>query len=102
MKSFRQSKTHGSASARLARDTRGSVSIIAALSLICLMGMAGLAIDYGRITSTRQELQMLADSALIAAATSARSSQDPQTAADISSQISPTTSWRGWCRRNCR
>jgi Mg-chelatase subunit ChlD len=84
MKSFRQSKTHGSASARLARDTRGSVSIIAALSLICLMGMAGLAIDYGRITSTRQELQMLADSALIAAATSARSSQDPQTAADIS------------------
>jgi Mg-chelatase subunit ChlD len=65
-------------------DTRGSVSIIAALSLICLMGMAGLAIDYGRMASTRQELQTLADAALIAAATSARSSQDPQTAADAS------------------
>jgi Flp pilus assembly protein TadG len=68
----------------LGTDVRGSVSIVMALSLIGLMGMVGLAIDYNRMSSTRQELQTLADAAVIAAATSARASQDPQTAADIS------------------
>jgi Mg-chelatase subunit ChlD len=84
MMQFAKSGTRVVASSRLAGDVSGSVSIIAALSLIGLMGMAGLAIDYGRITSTRQELQTMADAALIAAATSARSNQDPQTAADVS------------------
>jgi Mg-chelatase subunit ChlD len=84
MMSFRQTSTGVVFRSRLAADELGSVSIIATLSLIGLMGMAGLAIDYGRMTSTRQELQTLADAALIAAATSARSSQDPQTAAENS------------------
>jgi Mg-chelatase subunit ChlD len=84
MTPFQNNCLGGSLDGALTSDTRGSVSIITSLSLICLMGMAGVAIDYGRISSTRQELQTLADTALISAATSARSNQDPQTAADAS------------------
>jgi Flp pilus assembly protein TadG len=88
---FRQGGDCNTCGLGLAADTRGSVSIITALSIIALMGMVGLAIDYNRITSARQELQTLADTALIAAATSARSNSDPQTAADTSLSVNWTT-----------
>jgi Flp pilus assembly protein TadG len=67
-----------------ARNARGSVSIIAAIAIVALLGMVGLAIDYNRLTAIRQELQNHADTALVAAATSARVNSDPQTAADNS------------------
>jgi Mg-chelatase subunit ChlD len=94
MMSCHQSTVHGSHRLSLATDTRGSVSIIAALSIIGLMGMVGLAIDYNRLTSSRQELQKLADTALIAAATSARVNQDPQTAAENSLSVNWATKRR--------
>jgi Mg-chelatase subunit ChlD len=81
MMCFCRSVTGASFRSLIAADTRGSVSIITAFSIIGLMGMVGLAIDYNRMTSTRQDLQSLADTALVAAATSARVNQDPQTAA---------------------
>ena len=68
----------------LIRDARGSVAIIVALSLIGLVGMVGLAIDYGRVAAARQELQSLADGALVAAATSAKAGSDYQSAASAS------------------
>ncbi len=66
------------------RDNRGSVAIITAIALVSLMGVVGLAIDYSRMSSTRQELQGFADTALVAAATSAKSNTDPQSAANSS------------------
>lgn len=66
---------------RFFRNERGNVALIFAGAIFVLAGMVGLAIDYGRLTSTRQELQSLADNALVAAATSAKSSSDYQTTA---------------------
>lgn len=46
---------------RLRTDTRGSVAIVAALSLPLLAGVAGLAVDLSRMTMTKASLQSIAD-----------------------------------------
>lgn len=46
---------------RLRKDTRGSVAIVAALSLPLLAAMAGLAVDLSRMTMTKASLQNIAD-----------------------------------------
>ena len=66
---------------RLVRDEHGSIAMITAFSILALIGMVGLAIDYGRLLTVRQELQSFADGALVAAATSAKTGSDYQTAA---------------------
>lgn len=48
-------------------DRRGAVGIITALALIPLLLATGGAIDFGRITVMRSELQQAVDSAALAA-----------------------------------
>ena len=74
------SKSVASVALDLRTDTRGNVAIIFALSVFALMGMVGLAIDYGRLAAARQELQSMADNALVTAATSAKMNIDFQAA----------------------
>ncbi len=62
-------------------NRRGSVAIIFAISVFAVLGIVGLAVDYVRLVSTRQELQSLADGALVAAAMSAKTGTDIQDAA---------------------
>lgn len=50
---------------------RGSVAVLAAISLTVLLGMAAMAVDYGRLASCRQSLQNAADAAALAAAADA-------------------------------
>lgn len=42
-------------------DPRGSISIIAALSFVAVIGVAALAVDYGRVLMQRSENQRVAD-----------------------------------------
>lgn len=53
---------------RLARDERGVVTIIFAMILIPLLGMAALAIDYGRASGVKTRLQRAADAGITAVA----------------------------------
>ena len=53
---------------RLRRRPRGQSLILVALSLIVLMGFAGIAIDVGAMMLTRNELQNAADAAALAGA----------------------------------
>jgi hypothetical protein len=50
------------------REERGNTIILAALSLIGLLGMAGLAIDGGMIYMTKSELQKVANAAVLSGA----------------------------------
>jgi Flp pilus assembly protein TadG len=51
-----------------AKDRSGSVAIVFALSLLPVLGIAGAALDYGRATSERVQLQGETDRAALAAA----------------------------------
>jgi Flp pilus assembly protein TadG len=64
-------------------DRRGSISIIAALSFVAVIGMAALAVDYGRVLMQRSENQRIADLAAYGGALvyNATSSTDDATAA---------------------
>src|SRR5215471_19169112 len=48
--------------------TRGFVLVAAAVSIVALLGVVGLAIDIGRLMLAHSELQVFADEAAIAAA----------------------------------
>ena len=52
---------------RFAEDTRGVVAIVFALCLIPILGIASLAIDYGRASQTQTALQQAIDSGIYAA-----------------------------------
>ncbi len=52
-----------------ARDERGTIAVIFAISLVPVLGLAGAAIDYTRATQTRGKLQAATDAAVIAALT---------------------------------
>ena len=64
------------------RNERGSVMVIVALALTVLLGCTGLAVDYGSMALTRQELQNAADAAALAAG------QDMLNGLGLSSQTS--------------
>jgi hypothetical protein len=49
------------------RDTRGTVVVMGALSLVPLLGMAGVALDYGRGLRAQSTLQSATDAAALAA-----------------------------------
>jgi len=57
-----------SASIRMIRDSRGSVSMLFTLSLIAIVGALGLAIDLGRLYSSHQKMQQIVDAAALAGA----------------------------------
>ncbi len=52
----------------LIRRTEGSVAIISAIGLVAFLGMVSLAIDMGQLYTVRNELQNVADAAVLAAA----------------------------------
>ncbi|MEZ5839082.1 MAG: pilus assembly protein [Hyphomicrobiales bacterium] len=56
-----------SAAQRFRRDDRGAVAIVFALTLIPVLGIAGVAIDYSRAELARNHLQDAADAAALAA-----------------------------------
>ncbi|MBQ7129867.1 MAG: hypothetical protein IJO21_02345 [Oscillospiraceae bacterium] len=49
------------------KNERGSVMVIVAIALTSLLGFTGLAVDFGTLAMTRQELQNAADAAALAA-----------------------------------
>lgn len=58
--------------AAFSRDKRGSVNIILAFSLLPMIGLLGLGIDYGIAEATKIKLDNAADSAAIAAVATAK------------------------------
>jgi len=58
---------------------RGQVAIVAALVLPILLGMAGLAVDYGSYAADRRQLQNTADSIALAAAQELPDADEPVT-----------------------
>ncbi len=53
---------------RIPADESGSVTVIAALAMVVLLGAAALAVDIGRMAVVKSELQKAADSAALAGA----------------------------------
>jgi Flp pilus assembly protein TadG len=53
---------------RFADDKKGSVAVIFALTLLPVLGMAGVAIDYSAASGTRAQMAQAADAAALAAA----------------------------------
>lgn len=51
----------------LRKNEQGSVMVIVAISLAALLGFTGLAVDFGGMAMTKQELQNAADAAALAA-----------------------------------
>lgn len=56
---------------RFRRDRGGNVAVIFALSLIPMIGIIGIGVDYGRLLATKAQLDAAADAAALAAATEA-------------------------------
>jgi Flp pilus assembly protein TadG len=52
----------------LLRDRRGNVAVIFGLALLPMAGAAGVAVDYGRASSSRERLQVALDGAVLAGA----------------------------------
>lgn len=53
---------------RFFRQERGAVTVIVAISLVVLLGMTALAVDYGKLASEKQSLQNAVDAAALAGA----------------------------------
>lgn len=62
-------------------DPSGAVAALYALGLFALVGLAGVAFDYGRLASMDSELQNAADQAALAAATQLNGQTDAMTRA---------------------
>jgi Flp pilus assembly protein TadG len=60
---------------RLRRDERGSIFVMAAIMMIALLGVAGIALDMGRIYIERARLSNVADASALAAARTMRQGQ---------------------------
>ncbi len=56
---------------RLRRDRRGNVALMAGLLAVPLLGLTGLAIDFGTVTAVKAQLDLAADAAALLATTSA-------------------------------
>ena len=68
----------------LGGDKSGHVAVIAALSIIPILTVAGFAVDYQLVTTKKTQVQFALDSAVIAGA---RAMQDGQTEAQITETI---------------
>lgn len=75
---------------RLVENESGSYTIIFALSMIPLLACAGLAVDFGRANSLRDELQRSVDGAVLAAARKANLSE-PELKAFAQSYLAANT-----------
>lgn len=70
----------------LRKDEQGSVMVIVAIAMVVLMGFTGLAVDYGAMAMTRQDLQNAADAAALAAGQVRMNGEDTTTAAATANQ----------------
>lgn len=66
---------------RLVRDERGNVGVIFALTFIPVLGMVGLAVDYGKAVTAKTQLQNAADTAALAAVRADAGSESDRIAA---------------------
>jgi len=66
---------------RFSRDTRGDVAILFGLMALALFMMIGLAVDYGRFISARNQTIAATDAAVLAAARTLQTNGGDQTAA---------------------
>ena len=66
---------------RFSRDTRGDVAILFSLMALALFMMIGLAVDYGRFLSARNQTIAATDAAVLAAARALQTNGGDQTAA---------------------
>src|SRR4028119_435182 len=48
---------------------KGSIMVVTCLSMVALLGFCALAVDYGRLVSSRNQLQRACDAAALAGAT---------------------------------
>lgn len=67
---------------RFARDQRGAVTVMVAVSLVVILGFSSLAVDLGYVYSVRNEVQNAADAVALAAAVNVIKAYDTQ-GADI-------------------
>jgi len=65
---------------RFARDRRGNVAVIAALTLVPIVFLAGMALDYTHAQHMKVDLDAATDAAAVAAVTSVMMQQSPQVA----------------------
>ncbi len=75
---------------RFRRDQRGNVALMFGLSLIPMMGVVGVAIDYSRASNARQSLSAAIDAAALMAARDAQKLSD----AEVKTRVA------GWIRDN--
>jgi Flp pilus assembly protein TadG len=68
-------------------DTRGAAAVIIALCLFVMLGVASLAIDIGRLYTTRNELQNVADAAALAGVVQLIQNQDGKAVRNSSQAI---------------
>lgn len=81
---------------KLAKDERGAMAIIVAMSLTALVGFTGAAVDLGSIYSSRAELQNATDAAaLAAAATMIAYDEDMQAIAQPGESLSQAHTFTG-------
>jgi hypothetical protein len=82
---------------RLRNDERGNALILAALALICLLGIAGVALDGGLIYMTKSELQKVANAAVLSGAQELTNQQEDveQVVQDILTAHHETSSMSG-------
>src|SRR5699024_3766291 len=70
-----QSSSAAAVLRRLRHDERGSIIVLAALCFVALLGVAGLALDTGRLYIQRARLSNIADAGALAAARAIRQGQ---------------------------
>jgi Flp pilus assembly protein TadG len=89
---------------RLIRDRRGATALIFALTLIPLIGVAGVAIDYARLVHMKTTLQAAADAAAISGASANFGNTSQETAvpsgADGPSSIATNFFTNAWLPPN--
>lgn len=75
---------------RFRRDQRGNVALLFGLTLVPMMGVVGVAVDYSRASNARQALSSAIDAAALMAARDAQKLSD----ADVKTRVA------GWIRDN--
>ena len=53
---------------RLMNNTEGSIAVVCAIAMVCLLGVASVAIDMGHLYTVHNEMQNTVDAAVKAAA----------------------------------
>jgi Flp pilus assembly protein TadG len=80
---------------RFRANERGNVAMLFALSLVPIIGMTGLAVDYARLTNLKEVLQSSIDSAALSLAASASDDTDAELTALAQRIIDDTFKPRG-------